>query len=133
MSAIGVVLDDTTTPTLASVVSSAVKAIANELNGAANILKIKSDKLGAASPSLAALLEGIVSKTFGDLSQLTTSKSLDLRLRAMLFQATTLFLLLIPFLQRQVLNLTTLIGTSLARQQLLLKHLYTYSIMLLNL
>ena len=81
VSAIGVVLDDTTTPTLASVVSSAVKAIANELNGAANILKIKSDKLGAASPSLAALLEGIVSKTFGDLITVNDKQELGLKVK----------------------------------------------------
>lgn len=81
VSAIGVVLDDTTAPTLASVVSSAVKAVTNELNGAANILKIKSDKLDAASPSLAALLEGIVSKTFGDLTTVNDKQELGLKVQ----------------------------------------------------
>lgn len=81
VSAIGVVLDDSTAPTLASVVSSAVKAVTNELNGAANILKIKSDKLGAASPSLAALLEGIVTKTFGDLTTVNDKQELGLKVQ----------------------------------------------------
>lgn len=81
VSALGVVLDDTTAPTIASIVSSAVKAVTNELNGAANILKIKSDKLGAASPSLAALLEGIVSKTFGDLITVNDKQELGLKVQ----------------------------------------------------
>lgn len=79
VSAVGVVLDDSTAPTLASIVSSAVKAVTNELQGAANILKLKSDKLGAASPTLAALIESVITKTFGDLITVNDKQELGLK------------------------------------------------------
>ncbi len=73
------VLDDSNTQagTLASVVSGAVTPVQNELNGAANILKLTSSKLGALSPTLASLLENISSNTFDKLTKVNANQELE--------------------------------------------------------
>lgn len=50
------ILDDKNGATIASILKGAITPLANEVNGLGNILGLKSDKLGAASPTLKSLL-----------------------------------------------------------------------------
>lgn len=75
------VLDDTNTKagTVASIVSGAVTPVQNELNGAANILKLTSSDLGALSPTLASLLEKISSDTFDQFTKVNGNQELGFK------------------------------------------------------
>ena len=76
------VLDDTNTKagTVASIVSGAVTPVQNELNGAANILKLTSSKLGALSPTLASLLEKVSSDTFDQFTKVNGKQELGFKI-----------------------------------------------------
>ncbi len=51
------ILDDTTNPTIASVINSAISPIASEIKGAGHILDISSDKLNSLSPTLKSIID----------------------------------------------------------------------------
>ncbi len=76
-------LDDTNTAdgTIASIVSNAIAPIANELNGAANILNISSSKLKALSPTLAAVLQGLVNEKIAKLAAVENQTLVNIKIK----------------------------------------------------
>ncbi|MGN0522320.1 MAG: hypothetical protein ACI4IQ_06745 [Eubacterium sp.] len=70
------ILDDTTNPTIASIINGAITPIATEIKGVGNILGISSSKLNALSPTFKALIDKWCDDTLVSLTETDESNAL---------------------------------------------------------
>lgn len=115
VSAIGVILDDTTAPTLASTIANAVKPISNEVNGLAKILRISNGTLGATSPTLASFLENIATKTFGKLVTVNDKQEIGIEVKGYLLSGNNIIPIINTLLAKTGIKLNNINWNALGK------------------